>query len=716
MARVQSAPELVSTEAPIEAPAQMRRVPTASADPSAPVSASGDVEPSEPSATSAPSDTRTITVKTTTGDGLTATSHRVDTATIRTTPTRTAEDLMRLVPGMLVVQHGNQGKGYQYYIRGFDAVHGSDVEVLVDDVPINERSNVHAHGYLDMGFVIPEVVQSLEVKKGSVRLEQGAFATAGSVQYQLGVPAAFRGTQMSYEFGSTGRHRATVVHAPRDRGEETFIAVSAYTDEGYGQNRQSQGVSALGKARLWQRRGAWVDAMGGMYGARFGLPGTLRLDDLNTGRVGFYDAYLQDTGGDSSRALASVQAGVDRDRGSLRITAHAQARRLRLDENFTGSLGTASDYRGDPRATLGDRHVQRQDAARGGLRLHGKWQVHDAVTLRLEGHWLAGVSDQRIDQVDQDGAVWDVSRDLLIEQHELGIGPGLQWRAAPWLRVEAGVRLEAVHARVRDRQQSGARFGGTQVTAAPRVAAQALLGPRWQIFGAYGRGFRPPEARAFTLPTEVPRDVDLDEFRGGEPRMTIADNTEVGARWQPADFVDVGAAAFGTFIGRESVFDHVSGFNIELGPTRRLGVEADVQLRPTDWLGMGVSVVGSHARFTQTGAPIPGAPPVLAQLQATLMHPKGFVAGVRWFGMGRRPLSYGATAGALTVLDASVGYHWRRLGLDLNVDNVIGSRWRDGEYHFASHWDPSRAPSRLPTIHYVAGPPRMFRVAGSYRF
>jgi iron complex outermembrane receptor protein len=684
-----------------------------------PVATTPEGEPTDADSALAPTEadaTRVVTVKTTTGDGLTATSHRIDSATLRATPKRTAEDLLRLVPGLLVVQHGNLGKGYQYYIRGFDAVHGADVEVLVDDVPINERSNVHANGYLDMGFVIPEVVQSIEVKKGSVRLEQGAFATAGSVEYRLGVPGPLRGTQVGYEFGSTGRHRAAVVHAPHDRGEETFLAVSAFTDQGYGENREAQAMSALGKARLWKGRGAFVDALGGVYAARFGLPGTLRLSDVNTGRVGFYDAYLHDTGGESARAIAAVTAGVERRRGSLQLTAHGQLRRLSLDENFTGSLGTIREFRGDPRAALGDRNLQRQDEARGGLRLHGHWHVHERVALRLEGHWHGSAVDQQVDGLTPERAIWRVERDFLVEQHELGLGPGVRWRALPWLRLEAGVRAEAYHARVRDRVHGGPVRGGTQFTIAPRFAAQALLGRRWQLFAAYGRGFRPPEARAFTLPEQVPEDVDLDEYAGGRPHMTVADNAEVGARWEPASFIDVSAAAFGTFIERESIFDHVSGFNIELGPTRRLGAEAEVQLRPTPWLGLGVSAVYNHARFTTTGAPVPGAPPFLAQLQGTLMHPNGWRAGLRWFAMGRRPLAYGATAGALTVLDASFGYQWRWLGLDLSVDNVLGTRWRDGEYHFASHWNPEESPSSLPTIHFVAGPPRMLRISGSIRF
>lgn len=660
--------------------------------------------------------TRIVTVKTTTGDGLTATSHRIDAATLSTTPKRTAEDLMRLVPGMLVVQHGNQGKGYQYYIRGFDAVHGSDVEVLVDDVPMNEPSNVHAHGYLDMSFIVPEVVQSLEVKKGSVRLEQGPFATAGTVEYQLGVPQGLRGTTVGYEFGSTGRHRALMVHAPRDRGEETFVAASAFHDEGYGQNREAEGVSALGKARLWKGKGAWVDALGGLYAARFGLPGTLRLDDYNRGRVGFYDAYLDDTGGESARALAALKAGVERGRGRLTMTGYAKARRLHLDENFTGFLqSTRPDADVDVDPDWGDRHVQHQDSATAGLRLDGRLRVHDRVELRMVGRYEGGVVDQRNDLVTPQGQIWATDRNLLIEQHGFGVGPGVNWRALPWLRVEGGLRVEGMHARVHDRVQ-GRTFSGTEWTLAPRVATQALLGSRWQLFAAYGRGFRPPEARAFTLPPQVPEGEDLDTYRGGQRSMTVADNAEVGTRWKLDEIIDVGGALFGTFIARESIFDHVSGFNVERGATRRLGFEADVQVRPTAWLGIGASLVGSHARFVETGAPVPGAPPLIGQLNGTLLHPKGFRAGLRGLVMGRRPLAYGATAGALAIVDASVGYQWRRFQADLYVDNLIGTRWRDGEYHFASYWDRDQPRQGLPTIHYVAGPPRMIRVAGSVRF
>lgn len=61
-------------------------------------------------------------------------------------------------------------------------------------------------------------------------------------------------------------------------------------------------------------------------------------------------------------------------------------------------------------------------------------------------------------------------------------------------------------------------------------------------------------------------------------------------------------------------------------------------------------------------------------------------------------------------MDVSLGYRWSWVQVDLSLDNVFGSKWREGEYNFASHWDPERPRSRIPTVHYVAGYPFIARV------
>jgi outer membrane receptor protein involved in Fe transport len=634
-------------------------------------------------------------------DGLTASGRTIDADTISTTPKRSAEDLLRLVPGLTIVQHGNQGKAYQFYLRGFDAGHGSDVEILLQDIPLNEASNVHAHGYLDLAFIIPETVESIDARKGSYRLDQGNFGTAGTIQYRLGVPRHQRGTRTVYEIGSTNRHRAAVIVAPRKAADETFVAVEALHDSGYGDNRRSQRISAMSQVRLWHDRGAYVDGLGAVYGARFGLPGTVRSDDVNRGDIGFYDAYLSDTDGESSRALLALRSGLERDKVRVSVTGYGMARRLVLDENFTGDLLFAD---------LGDRHLQRQESIAAGLRARYEHDVHDKVRLQVGAEMQGDVVDQGQDQLTTTGQPWGATRDLDISQLHFGVSPGLRALPVPWMLLEGGARFDVFHYEVVDHLQRDEPFIETFFAASPRIALRLSPGERWSLFLAYGRGLRSPEARAITLPSTPPPDTDLAQFAGGQARMTLTDSTEVGARFVPSDLVEVGATAFGVWIDRESVFDHVSGFNVELSGTQRLGLEGDVQVHPIDWLSFGADITAVRARFTTSGAAIPGAPPLVTSLFGTLVHPKGFRAGLRWFLLGPRPLTYGAKAGVMTVLDLNVGYRYRTVQVDLSVDNSLGLRWREGEYNFASHWDPTRPRSQIPTIHYVAGYPLTARL------
>ena len=80
-----------------------------------------------------------------------------------------------------MVQHSGGGKANQYFLRGFDADHGTDVAINVDGVPINMVSHAHGQGYTDTNFIIPEAVERVEITKGTSFTNQGDFATAGSI-------------------------------------------------------------------------------------------------------------------------------------------------------------------------------------------------------------------------------------------------------------------------------------------------------------------------------------------------------------------------------------------------------------------------------------------------------------------------------------------------------------------------------------------------------
>ena len=182
-------------------------------------------EPSEPPINEARDDIREIIVLT---PQATASATVFDATQIAAVPIRTAEDALRLAPGLVMVQHGAEGKGQQYFLRGFDAVHGIDFEVEVDGVPLNEWSNVHAQGYLDLGMLIPELIARVEVLPGTFDLEQGPFALAGSARFGLGVAKDQRGVRAGLGFGSTLRRRLLLSYSPRDGDGSRFIAARTH--------------------------------------------------------------------------------------------------------------------------------------------------------------------------------------------------------------------------------------------------------------------------------------------------------------------------------------------------------------------------------------------------------------------------------------------------------------------------------------------------------
>jgi outer membrane receptor protein involved in Fe transport len=76
--------------------------------------------------------------------------------------------VLRLIPGFVAVEHsGGAGKADQYFLRGFDADHGTDVAFFTDGMPINLRSHAHGQGYTDLNFIIPETIEGVDVFKGA---------------------------------------------------------------------------------------------------------------------------------------------------------------------------------------------------------------------------------------------------------------------------------------------------------------------------------------------------------------------------------------------------------------------------------------------------------------------------------------------------------------------------------------------------------------------
>src|SRR5690606_25184022 len=106
-------------------------------------------------------------------------------ADLSTRPISRAAELVEVIPGMIATEHSSGGKANQYFMRGFNLDHGTDFAGFIDGVPINQRSHPHMSGYLDLNFLMADLVERVEFKKGIQYAENGDYSAAGSASFVL---------------------------------------------------------------------------------------------------------------------------------------------------------------------------------------------------------------------------------------------------------------------------------------------------------------------------------------------------------------------------------------------------------------------------------------------------------------------------------------------------------------------------------------------------
>jgi hypothetical protein len=86
---------------------------------------------------------------------------------------------------LAVTQPSGSGKANQYFLCGFNLDHGTDFSTLVDGVPINFPTHAHGQGYMDLNWVILELVDYVTFRKGLYYADVGDYSSAGAADFHL---------------------------------------------------------------------------------------------------------------------------------------------------------------------------------------------------------------------------------------------------------------------------------------------------------------------------------------------------------------------------------------------------------------------------------------------------------------------------------------------------------------------------------------------------
>ncbi|WP_439647703.1 TonB-dependent receptor domain-containing protein [Corallococcus soli] len=613
-----------------------------------------------------------------------------------TAPRTNAVDVLRVVPGLVASQHSGEGKAQQLFLRGFDALHGQDVELNVGGLPVNEVSHIHALGYADTNFIIPELVQSLEVTEGSYRAFQGDFAVAGTVRMDLG--AREQGVEFAGTLGQFGQRRLVVTVRP---GEDpgTFAAAELGEGEGFGPQRAYGRASLLAQAQFDLGHGLKARVLGGSYFTRFDSPGVVREDDLEAGRRTFYSGSFPRQGGTVSRH--QLLFGVDLPRegtARTRLEAFGILSDLRLRNNFTG-------YRVDDR---GDGLEQTNGGSTLGLRAEHRRQVtlfDQPVSLELGlGGRRDGIQQTQRRYRETDGTFFAEEVDAEITQTDVWGYAEARLPLGRWA-FQLGGRADALGIEVFDalafrdprfydgQGYSRSAFG---VHWGAKAGIEYALTDTWALFASYGDGFRSPQARSLSEGEQAP----FVNVRGAE----------LGTRSE-GQRLSFQASLFGSQVEDDFFFDHTVGTTVFTGETLRTGLSAALQARPLPGLTAALSATVANATVTKTDARLPYFAPLVARADLGWERPLPGLGALLSLGtgltlIGPRPLPYDEFSRTVFLADAQAALRRGAFALRLDVKNLLNTRWRDGEFVYSSRFDPSTPPSLVPARHFTAGSPR----------
>jgi outer membrane receptor protein involved in Fe transport len=604
-------------------------------------------------------------------------------------------DILQVVPGLYTNQHAGGGKANQYFLRGFDADHGTDVALFVDGVPVNMVSHGHGQGYADLNWVIPELIERVEVSKGTYFAQLGDFATAGAVN--LVTHRGFEHSEVTLGGGSFDTWRGLFIAAPQAEGWEPVVAGQVYGTNGPFQSPEKlQRFSLFAKVTRKVSEDSSVSVALTSYGSGWNASGQVPLRAVNAGQLDRFGTIDPTEGGNSQRhSLYATWRTLTERGGEVNVLLYAVQYRLNLFSNFTF-------FSRDP--VNGDMIEQHDARTLGGLnasyRFRREWRgILFETTLGTQ---------LRTDTIDN-GLHYDKARERLtpvvdasIREGSLGLYAQEELTLTPWLRAVLGLRADYFGFEVEDHledlgstdtQSSGVRQASL---VSPKASLVFSAIPETELYLNFGYGFHSNDARG--------------TVRQPEPvtPLTRARGYELGARTRLFDRLDLAGSLFLLNLDSELVWVGDEGSTEAKGPTRRQGLEAEARLKLLPWLFADADVTVSRATFVKNAGnadAVALAPTLILGGGVSARHPSGAYGRLGVLHLGDRPATEDRflTAEGFTRVDASLGYRGSWYEVSVAVQNLLDTEWREAQFANVSRLSDELTPDSCPAGTRPAG-------------
>lgn len=638
----------------------------------------------------------------------------VNAKLIENRPTLRPGEVLEFVPGLVVTQHSGEGKANQYFLRGFNLDHGTDFATFVAGMPINARSHAHGQGYMDLNFLIPELVERIDYKKGTYYADEGDFASAGAAHIHLysslkqGIASMTVG---EHQFArglfanSTTFGAGTLLYGLELTHDNSVFEQPENVRKQSGMLRYSQGgadnnfsVTALAYNNTWTANDQIAQRA------------------VDQGIITPFGALDPSDGGKTSRYSLSVDWKRRHENSLTQFNAYAVQSKLNLFSNFTYFLEHPFDL-GDP--INGDQFEQSERRRIYGFDLSQSWfnkVVGFDMTNRI------GLQS-RYDKLDPVALYSTVMRQRVATTSESKVKEGsvsvyfensTQW--LPKFRTITGIRADRFSFDVASNlpENSGKV---TDRTTSPKLSL--IFGPwaKTEFFANWGEGFHSNDARGTTVHISPKERLPVDPVTP----LVKARGAEIGLRTQLIPGLESSLAIWRLSLGSELVFSGDAGDTAPSRPTYRRGLEWNNHYIAALGLLFDLDLAVSRTRFTQSdpvGNFVPGSVEKVASfgVAVTELGPWFGEFHVRYFGPRTLIEDNSKRSRATTLASLRMGYkidrHWK---LAFDVFNLFDRKANTIDYFYTSRLRGEPA-AGADDIHFHPVEPREFRFTVTANF
>jgi len=606
-----------------------------------------------------------------------ASAVRISGAEVNAVPFSRVGEALEAVPGLIVTQHSGEGKANQYFLRGFNLDHGTDLSIKIDGMPVNMPTHGHGQGYADINFMIPELIQSVNVRKGPYFADVGDFASAGALEIDYITKLPKNIAEMTN--GIFGYHRGLAAGSTAVGAGTLLAAIEGVKYNGpwdvpdnvrkiNGVMRYSQGTATDGLT---------LTAMA--YSNAWNSTDQVAQRALDQGVIGRFGSLDPTDGGVSSRFSLSGNFAHSSEYGQSKISAYLVRSDLQLYNNFTYLLD--NPVNGDQFNQLDRRTLGGFDARHAFDWRFGGFETQTRVGMQTrydDIHVGLFKTEQR--------TPLSTVREDRVQEGNVGIWMDTTTRWTDWLRSTVGIREDIFAGRVLS--DTPENSGNAQASMASPKAG-IVLGPwyKTEFYGNAGYGLHSNDIRGATITVDP---IDKVTPQDRVPLLVRSKGAELGIRTKAVEGLTSSLAAFVLDFDSELLFVGDAGTTEASRPSRRVGVEWTNRYKPVSWLTFDLDVAYTRARFTDfdfAGDRIPGAPAWVASGAITFGEETGWFGALKGRYFGPRPLIEDDSVRSLSslIFNARAGYRFDNgLRVQFDVLNLFNARTNQIEYYYLS--------------------------------